>query len=556
MLLELSIKNFAIIEDLRVEFDKGLNVITGETGSGKSIIIDALSIVLGQRANKDIIKSGKDYAYIEAIFTSYDANLNAEFEKYNIELGDLIVISKEIKLDRPSVTKINGRTITTQGLSAVTSKLIDIFAQHENVSLMNNQNQRILIDSYLDTEHRENLLKLSKIVDDLNKFKQEYEEKSGENKDLDREIDLIKYQIEEIEDANLTEKDDEELENEFKLIDSLSDISKEIQSSISILKSNYEQSNIEDLLDSVISSVNFSLKYDDSLRSEFDDLEDIRYRIKDIAYSLERYLNSKDYSQETLIYLQNRIDIVNNLKKKYGKTVLDINNYLAEVKERLEFLENYESEMKKLSDKILSFEAKAKEIAIKISNSRKEFSKKFADLIMEELVELNIKNAKFRVDFEEKTLSKDGIDNIEFMISTNIGQDYKALSKTASGGEMSRIMLGFKSILAKKDNIQTLIFDEIDTGISGVTAQIVGNKIKKLSEDRQIIVISHLPQIVSLADSHYLIEKTEDNNKTSSSITKLDSESRIKELARLLGGMEITEKTIGAAREMLNIEGK
>lgn len=551
MLLELNIKNFAIIEDLKVDFEKGLNVITGETGSGKSIIIDALSIVLGQRASKDIIKTGKSYAYIEAVFSNYNNEFAEILKDYGLVSEEVIVISKEIKRDRPSIAKINGRTITMTTLSKISNKLIDVFAQHENVSLMNSSNQKDLIDSFGDKNHFNNLEKLKESIDSLHTLEKEYNEKSLHEKDKEREIDLLKYQIEEIENASLTDEDNEETEREYKKLLNTSSISKNLYESIELMRSNYDSFNIEDSLDNVISNISNSMKYDDTLKSDYEDLENIRYSISSIISNIEHYINTLDYSEENLAFLENRVNTINSLKKKYGNTVADIYEYLLKIKKRLNFLENFDEELKKLKEKINLKRKESLELAKKIQKNRRKISDYLEENVKDELKQLNIENARFKVEIKEKNLSTDGIDNIEFMISTNLGEDFKALSKTASGGEMSRIMLGFKSIIAKKDNIPTLIFDEIDTGISGKTAQIVGNKIKKLSLDRQIIAISHLPQIVSLADAHYLIEKEEKEGHTTSNVEKLNEDKKVEELARLIGGYNITETSLKAAREML-----
>ena len=551
MLLELNIKNFAIIEDLSVVFEKGLNVITGETGSGKSIIIDAISIVLGQRASKDIIKTGKDYAYIEAVFECNDKNIIDSLKNINIEIEDLIVISKEIKKDRPAITKINGRTVTNSVLQKVSSKIIDVFAQHESVSLMNSVNQKELIDSFGDKNHLEKLSVLREKIKKLHILEKEYVESSMDEKDKEREIDLFKYQIDEIESASLNEKDEEEIEIELRKLANISAISRDLKSAVDILKSSYDSFNIEDSLDTVISNVSRALSYDAELDGYYNELESIRYSISDIGSNLESYLDNIEYNEERLIFLEDRVNTVNTLKKKYGKTLEDIFSYLEETKKRLSFLQNFEEELNTLKKKIDVLRNEALDMASDISRNRRLIADFLEESVKEELKELNIENARFKVEISEKELSYDGIDNIEFLISTNLGEEFKLLSKTASGGEMSRIMLGFKSIIAKKDNIATLIFDEIDTGISGKTAQIVGNKIKVLSKDRQVIAISHLPQIVSLADAHYLIEKEETDGKTASNVRKLDFESRVLELARLIGGYDITETALKAAKEML-----
>ncbi|CDZ74451.1 DNA repair protein RecN [Peptoniphilus sp. ING2-D1G] len=551
MLLELTIKNFAIIEDIRVEFDDGLNVLTGETGSGKSIIIDALSIVLGERASKDIIKKGSEFAYIEAVFTNYDDDINKLLEEQGISSGDLIVISKDIRLNRPAMAKVNDRTVSNAVLNKITDRLIDIFAQNESASIMKTSNQKKLIDSFGSEEHKELLTRLSKNFDRLTALKNEYIQKNKSSEDKAREIDLLKYQVTEIEEAQLSSDDDENLENKYKLLFNASEVIKNINASIFALKSSYENSAAEDMIDSAISFLTTVQNYDTNITEELNELEDIRYRIKDLVHNLENYLSSIDYSEEKLYELENRINLVNSLKSKYGNTTDKIYSYLKEIKERLEFLENYDREMLSLKVKIEELESKSAIIAEEVSSNRREIAEAFQGKIKTELRDLNIKDADFKVRFTEKPLSHDGTDDLEFMLITNKGEDFKPLAKIVSGGEMSRVMLAFKSILAQREKIQTMVFDEIDSGISGVTAQIVGEKIKKLSENAQVIVISHLPQIVSIANSHYVIEKIEEEGRISSKINKLDRKERIQELARLIGGLNLTQTALKAAEEML-----
>lgn len=544
MLLELAIKNFAIIEDLRVEFDNGLNVLTGETGSGKSIIIDALTMVLGGRMSKDIIKTGKDSCYIEAVFSN-----DTDIEEFKDD--ELIIISKEIKRDRPSITKVNNKTVNNNFLFEISSNLINIFAQHDSISLMSSLNQKKLIDSLIGDSHLENLKSLDELISILHRLEREFEEKNTSINNRERELDLLIYQINEIEDANLTEDDEENLEDRYRYMLATSDIIEELNKSLYLLKSNYDSVSISDMIDKVVSSLIFITKYDSSFESYVDELEDIKYRLKDVSSELESHLDGIDGNLENLNILEERLNLVNTLKRKYAPSVDGIYKILDELVSRKKFLENFETEILKLENEIKELRKKAYNKALEISNSRKEIAKKLEERIKNELTELSIKNAKFKVDFKEKPLSNDGIDNLDFLISTNAGEEFKSLSKTASGGEMSRIMLGFKSIIAEKSDIKTLVFDEIDTGISGRTAEIVGNKIKKLSKTRQVIAISHLPQIVSLADSHYVIEKTEEENTTFSTIKKLSEDERVMELARLIGGLKVTEDEIKVSRELL-----
>ena len=551
MLLELNIENFAIIENMKIEFESGLNVLTGETGSGKSIIIDSLGLVLGQRVNKDIIKKGKDRAFIEAVFSSYDEETKDLLLEYGIESGDLIVVSKEIREKGPSITRINNRTVTSQILSKISTHLIDIFAQHESISLMDNKNQLKLIDDFSAKEQKNLLLNLKDVVQEINDLKNEYHEKSMLEQNKDREIDLLEYQIHEIEDAALTDYDDEKLYDDFNYLNNMTDTLVKLSEAKSLINESYESSSLEDILDKIIANIVDVSKYNKDLKEVEQDLEDIRYRISDIAKELDRYVNSSEIDEEKLLYLKERIDLVNNLKLKYGNNVKAINKFYSDISERLHFLQNYEDNLNKLQNKIKNMEEEALLFAEKISQNRKDTAKVLEKKVEEEIVKLNIKDAKFKIDISEKELSKDGIDKIEFLIAPNLGQDLMPMAKVASGGEMSRIMLGFKSIIAEKDDIPTLVFDEIDTGISGRTAQIVGNKIKELARDRQIIVISHLPQIVALADTHFAIKKDVVNNSTISTIDKLNYDERVSEVARLIGGINVSEIAIETAKEMI-----
>ena len=551
MLLELNIENFAIIENMKIEFESGLNVLTGETGSGKSIIIDSLGLVLGQRVNKDIIKKGKDRAFIEAVFSSYDEETKDLLLEYGIESGDLIVVSKEIREKGPSITRINNRTVTSQILSKISTHLIDIFAQHESISLMDNKNQLKLIDDFSGKKQALLLTELRNIVEEINELKNEYQEKSMLEQNKDREIDLLEYQINEIESASLSEYDDEELYDDFNALNNMTDTLVKLSEAKSLINESYESSSLEDILDRIIANIVDVSKYNKDLKEVEESLEDIRFRISDIAKELDRYVNSSEIDEEKLSYLKERIDLVNSLKLKYGNNLKTINSFYDEISERLRFLQNFEDNLNKLLNKIKKLEDKALLLAKEISRNRKNTAKILEKKVEEEIVKLNIKDAKFKIDIRDKELSRDGIDKIEFLIAPNLGQDLMPMAKVASGGEMSRIMLGFKSIIAEKDNIPTLVFDEIDTGISGKTAQIVGNKIKELARDRQVIVISHLPQIVALADTHFAIKKDVVNNSTISTIDKLDYDERVKEVARLIGGINVSEIAIETAKEMI-----
>lgn len=554
MLLELKIQNFAIIDDVTIEFTEGMNILTGETGSGKSIIIDALSTVLGGKAYKEMIKSGADSAFVEAVFCTSSDYIKNKIREFGIEIEDLIVISRIIKSDRPSISRVNGKAVTLNVLNEITESLIDIFAQEESQSLMNTKNQLRLLDFLCGKDHLENLNYLRDIIDEISEISKKIKYLKDKSSNREREIDILKYQLDEIDSANLTPYDDEELEQDYKKQNNMSEIINHLNLAVEYLNSDYENNNAIGIVDSCIGEIINISKYDQEYEETLSELEDIKYRLQDISSYLNRKLSTEEVDEENLRFLENRLDLVNSLKKKYGNNLELIDKFYDDTKTRLDQLENLEEILSNLKKSEESLYKEAYKIAEKISNKRKEISKELEIKLKSEMRDLNIKNADFMIKIKDQKLNKDGIDDVEFFIKTNLGMEFLSLSKTASGGEMSRIMLAFKSIISNYDEIETLIFDEIDTGVSGFTANIVGNKIKELSTKRQVIAISHLPQIVALGDSHFKIYKEEIGDKTVSNIIKLENDERVDEIARLIGGQVITDNTIKAAKEMLKGE--
>lgn len=554
MLLELKIQNFAIIDDVTIEFTEGMNILTGETGSGKSIIIDALSTVLGGKAYKEMIKSGADSAFVEAVFCTSSDYIKNKIREFGIEIEDLIVISRIIKSDRPSISRVNGKAVTLNVLNEITESLIDIFAQEESQSLMNTKNQLKLLDFLCGKDHLENLNYLRDIIDEISEISKKIKNLKDKSSNREREIDILKYQLDEIDSANLTPYDDEELEQDYKKQNNMSEIINHLNLAVEYLNSDYENNNAIGIVDSCIGEIINISKYDQEYEETLSELEDIKYRLQDISSYLNRKLSTEEVDEENLRFLENRLDLVNSLKKKYGNNLELIDKFYDDTKTRLEQLENLEDILSDLKKSEESLYKEAYKIAEKISNKRKEISKELEIKLKSEMRDLNIKNADFMIKIKDQKLNKYGIDDVEFFIKTNLGMEFLSLSKTASGGEMSRIMLAFKSIISNYDEIETLIFDEIDTGVSGFTANIVGNKIKELSTKRQVIAISHLPQIVALGDSHFKIYKEEIGDKTVSNIIKLENDERVDEIARLIGGQVITDNTIKAAKEMLKGE--
>ncbi len=557
MLKELSIKNFAIIDDLKIEFTNGLNLLTGETGSGKSIIIDALGIVLGGRSSKDLIKTGADKTIVEALFF-INEDLKRTINELGLEAEDILIITKEISRSYPSISRINGRPVTINVLSNITEKLVDIFGQHEHQSLLNISNHQILIDSFGDKEHKNLLRKISETYDLYKNEKNMLKDMNSSSYEREREIDLLKFQIDEINDANLSISDDDDIENEFNKFSNMKHIINSLSETIEILSiSDYESSSILQMVDKAVHILNGISIFDKELNPYLTRMSEARFELYDIYRELTSYLDKLDIDEERLNFLEERLDLVNKLKKKYGSTIKSIHEYRDKISEQYDKLINYEKEIDKINREIERLEKILIEDSSSLSNKRKKIGVLLEEKLSKELMELNMDNIVFKVQFQDKKeCSSNGMDNIEFLISTNPGEDLKPLSRIVSGGEMSRIMLAFKSIIADNDHMPTLIFDEIDTGISGRTAQIVGEKISKISKNHQVISISHLPQIAALADSHFVISKDVDNKKAITKIEKLSDERRVVEMARLLGGVDVTETTLKHAREMLDMSKK
>lgn len=558
MLKELSIKNFAIIDDLKIEFDSGLNLLTGETGSGKSIIIEALGLVLGGRGSKDLIRTGENKAVIEALFYIED-NIKPILSKYGYETEEnILIISREISLNYPSITRLNGRPITLNILNNITPNLIDIFGQHEHQSLLNIQNHQILIDSLGDKEHKDLLEKIRTTYEVYMEEKKKWGEMNKTSSEREREIDLLKYQIDEIDAANLTSEDEFEIENNFKKYSNIQSIQIGLGNVLENLNSStYDKNSILDLFNNCINLLNNIKNFDSEIIQYHDKFNNLRYELQDLAREIDYYLESLEVDEEKFIYYRDRLDLVNKLKKKYGLTIDKIFEYRNKIFNEYENLINYEKKIEQIDKNIKKYEEILIKDSLLLRTKRIDISKKLEYKLTQELIELNMGNVIFKVDFKEKeNISNNGLDDIEFLISTNPGENLKSLSKIISGGEMSRIMLGFKNILADNDSIPTLIFDEIDTGISGRTAQIVGEKICKISKNHQVISISHLPQITALADNHYKIYKESEGCITLTKVRKLTYDERVLEMARLLGGVNVTETTINHAKEMLSMSKK
>lgn len=556
MLKELRINNFAIIDNLTIDFTEGLNLLTGETGSGKSIIIEAFEMVLGGRASRHMIRSGKDKAIIEAMFF-VEEKFKTKLKELGYEIDDVLVLTKEISDSYPSVSRINGRPVTLSVLKSITTRMVDIFGQHEHQSLLDVGNHILIIDSLLSQEGKALLKEVQEDYDKYNDLNKRLKELMVSSQEREREIDLLKFQIEEIDAANLIEEDDEDIENQFKRMDNLKEIISQTSQAITLLNDDYEGPSALPFIQKSIEIIGNTGRYDQVLKEYGDNLQALLYEFQDIHRGISNYIEGLEIDEEKLFVLRERLDLVNNLKKKYGVTVEEILNYRDEIQQRYDVILNLDTELSNLNDQIEKTKNAILINAANLTTIRKNIAKKLQKDMESELQTLNMENVKFKVDFKKKKEpSADGLDSIEFLLSTNPGEDLKSLSKIASGGEMSRIMLAFKGIIADMDQTPILVFDEIDTGISGRTAQVVGEKIRRISADHQVISISHLPQIAALADTHFVIRKDSGKERTITKVEKLNDEERVEELARLLGGVEVTETTKKHALEMLQMSSK
>ena len=551
MLVELNIKNFAIIDDLSVEFSKGLNVLTGETGSGKSLLIDALDMILGGRANKSYIRTGCSSAFVQGVFLNQEAGLQKSLEKNGLAQEDYLTISREIFLDRPSLLRVNGQVISLNQLKEITGQLVDIFAQHEGPALLDSHKQKFILDSFGDKAHSHHLEDLARTYETYQALKKDLDKLTMDDQSRMREIDLLDFQCQEIQEAQLTQEDEEDLVQDYKKLENQESIREGLEQSLQRLQSSYESVSALDQMDTALANLYKISDYDEEIKAWADQLQSLRHEVHEVGQGLNRLLENSDQDPEALRLVEDRLNLVNNLKRKYGDSVREILTYYEESQARLELLKNYEEEVNTKYKDLEEAHKKLQDLAQVVHKDRETLAQALEKRVEDEISQLNLKDARFKVHLEEKDLGPDGMDQVVFYLSTNLGEDLKPLSQVASGGEMSRMMLGFKSIIADRDHIMTLVFDEIDAGISGQTAHIVGKKLKALAQGRQVLVISHLPQMVALAQTHYRIEKTLKDGKMVSNIRKSSPQDQAYELARLISSGEINESTLETARSMI-----
>ena len=559
MLINLHIKNLALIEELEVDFTEGLNIMTGETGAGKSIIIGSIELALGGKVDRGFLREGTEESLAELIF-SVSESQGKEIEKLGIIVEDgEVILSRRITGNR-SINKINGETVPVSKLREVAAHLIDIHGQHEHQSLLNQKKQLEILDKFASEQLETPKSELKTVYENYCQLKKELEESSSDSEARARELSFLNFEVSEIEEASLAIGEDEELEEEYKKLTH----GRKIMDAVSEVSSlcgyeNYDSAG--EAIGKAFRTLCSVTAYDDQLNGLSEQLGTIDSLLNDFVRDLSEYIDDFEFSEERLVQIEERLNLINKLKMKHGKTIETILSVKAEKEERIEKLQNYDLYLEKLQKDLAIAEKQVETLCSQISIIRNAAAKNLGEQITAHLAELNFLDVRFAIALERlENYSANGLDSVEYMIAVNVGESLKPLAKVASGGELSRVMLALKTVLAEKDEVESIIFDEIDTGISGRTAQKVSEKMALIGRSRQVICITHLPQIASMADAHYLIEKKVQGQMTTTGIRKLKSSEEVEELARMLGGVEITEKVMENAQEMkhqaLTLKGK
>ncbi len=554
MLQECSIRNLAVIESVHVQFSKGFHVLTGETGAGKSMIIDALSLIIGGRGSAELVRHGAEKAEIECVFELHDDHPVWDvLRQFGYEASDdnQLLLRREITAQGKSSSRINGRLANLSLLKAIGEHLVNIHGQHEHQSLLRTERHLEWLDLYAGDD-------IQPLLGQYRQLYQQYEQVSRQLQELRKSgqetlqlLDLYKFQLQEIEEASLNLSEDELLEQEKRKLSNAEKLFESVSES-------YEKINQHalDLIGDAMKRMSEAAAYDPSrLQPIADRIQSAYYQLEDAAHELRGYRDEIEFNPERLQEIEMRLDLLNQLKRKYGQTIEEILTYAENIKKELDLLDNKEENIEALERQTEQLRAELTDRAKVLSSLRQEASKRLAEQIEAELADLEMKQARFQVqiDTDFNRLSINGCDKAEFLISANPGEPLRPLHKIASGGELSRIMLALKSIFARIDRIPVLVFDEVDTGVSGRAAQAIAEKLSNLARHCQVFSITHLPQVASMADIHFEIRKETKQNRTHTVVELLDGRNRVLELARMLGGAEVTETTEHHAKEMLDM---
>ena len=547
MLRLLHIENIAVIEQADILFEDGFNVMTGETGAGKSIVIDAISAILGERAYRDMIRTGMNKASVRAVFDRVP-KLDW-FSENDIPYEDEITVQREIFLDGKNLCKVNGLPVSVSVLKKLGLQLINIHGQHDSAALFDENYHLSFLDDYACNEQL--LEEYGEKYRAMQSLKHEIEHLSMDEGEKLRRMETLKYQIDEISRAELTIGEDEALESKRKLAQNAEKLADGLQDAALGLDGDDDTEGAAAMLAQAERALSKIARFDESLSQIHDLVADLMYQAQDAAEQVKDKIYSLSYSADELERIEERLDTIHRLRRKYGATCEDILAYLERAKKELDEIEFADERMEQLQRKLQKAEQEACAMAQRLREARKQASVTLTERVLKELSDLDMKKVQFACQFTETELSQNGADAVAFYMSANLGEALKPLNKVASGGELARIMLAMKNALAERDHVPTLIFDEVDTGVSGRAAQHVAEKLRAVSKNKQVLCVTHLPQLAALADTHFLIEKSEHDGRTFTAVTPLDFEGRKRELARIIGGSSITETTLQSAAEML-----
>ncbi|MCM1307824.1 MAG: DNA repair protein RecN [Butyrivibrio sp.] len=550
MLLNLHVKNLALVEEAEIEFGRGLNILTGETGAGKSIILGAVNLALGAKAGSESIGRFAESAVAELTFSIEDAEKIKALNEMEIYPEDgTVTVTRRIMPGR-SLIKVNGETVTAALVKKITALLIDIHGQHDHQSLLYKSKHLEILDKYARLETESVRTELADAYSEYRAAAAELQKFSLDEEERNRSISFLRYEIDEIDGAALCEGEDESVEAEYRRITNAQKIAEAVDAALKLTDGG-QAMGAGELIGRAYSSLSPAMQYDGNLEALLSQLSDIDSLLSDFNRELSDYASGLMFDREKYESVEKRLDLINGLKAKYGATLGQIASYREKAQEKLDFYEEYEQNLEKAKRGLETSKERLRALCAKLTRLRRDAAKRLSEAVTDALCDLNFEQVRFEIELREtETLSANGSDEAEFMISLNPGEALRPLAKIASGGELSRIMLGIKSALAVKDETDTLIFDEIDSGISGRTAQKVSEKMALIAKEQQVICITHLPQIASMADIHFLIEKNVEGGFTKTSIKRLDEGEIAKELARMLGGKEITQIVMENARQM------
>ena len=549
MLSLLHIENIAVIERADISFDRGFNVLTGETGAGKSIVIDAISAILGERAYRDMIRTGTTKASVRAVFTEVPELV--WFAENGVEYDPETVIQREIHLDGKNVCRVNGSLVSVSILRKLGIQLINIHGQHDSASLFDEDNHLTFLDAFGDNEAiRANY---SEKYEAVSKLRREIDRISMDEGEKLRRMETLKFQINEIEKAELEAGEDEELEARRKILQNAEKLSDGMEEAVECLYGGDDSDGAAGLLSQAEHALARLARFTDAYAALHEKVADLMYQVQDAAEEVRDARDDLSYSADELEQIESRLDKIHRLRRKYGVTCADILEYLEKAKKELDEIEFADDHVERLKKKLKKAEKEAWDAAKVLRENRKETAEAMSVRILTELAQLDMPRVQFQIQFTELDLTANGADSVAFYMSANAGEALKPMSKVASGGELARIMLAMKNVLAEKDQVNTLIFDEVDTGVSGRAAQKVAEKLRSVAVHKQVLCVTHLPQLAALANTHLLIAKSERDGRTYTSVTPLDVEGRKRELARIIGGTNITETTLKSAEEMLRL---